>query len=409
MSKITKSILTALLLGSAVGLTSGSMAKPAATHYGFRYSALARFAEHRAEREALRQHETSANSAAHKPVRLDPNFTIIDHPNADPAYGTRVNGINEGGVTSGQYVDKDDGTFHAFLRMPDDSYPVDIHIGHNDTFILLLNDKNETFGSYFDNGTGVENAWVRIKNGAVIPIQVPDGTGGSFGQYINNKGVLSGNYLDDNGAIHSFTRTRSGVITELEDAQNAGSGDGQGSQGIGINNKGDIAGGVFDSNNHMIGFIRSAADGSYLEFEAPGAGPGESQGTEAYEINEHGRTNGQVIDVHDVMHGFIRYPDGKFTIVDAPDAGTRPGQGTFAVEHCEGGWCMGEYIDSNYVSHGFYCTDDCRKRGEIFEYDPPGAGDIGTYTVISSNKSNQIAGTFKDDNAVRHGFIRNPK
>ena len=31
----------------------------------------------------------------------------------------------------------------------------------------------------------------------MIPIQVPDGTGGSFGQFINNKGVLSGNYLDD--------------------------------------------------------------------------------------------------------------------------------------------------------------------------------------------------------------------
>ena len=59
--------------------------------------------------------------------------------------------------------------------------------------------------------------------------------------------------------------------------------------------------------------------------------------------------------------------------------------------------------------HGYYCTDYCKKRGDLVEFDPPGAGDIGTYVVISSNKAHQIAGTFKDDNAIRHGFIRNPE
>jgi hypothetical protein len=409
MSKTTLSILGSILLGGAVALPAFAKAAPAQHHILHMPRA---FARHFGDRFA----EPRSNTAGHiaklnvqPPVRPDSgSYEIIDHANADPGYGTRVNGINESGVTSGQYVDANDGTFHAFLRNPGGSILTDIQVGHNDTFILLLNDKNETFGSYDDKDTGLENAWVRTKDGTVTPIQVPHGTGGSFGQFINNKGVLSGNYLDDNGVIHSFTRTRSGVITELDDAPNSGSGDGQGSQGIGINNRGDIAGGAFDSNNHMIGFIRSAADGSYMEFEAPGAGPGESQGTEAYEINERGRTNGQVVDANGVFHGFIRYPDGKFTIVDAPDAGTGPNQGTFAVEHCEGGWCMGEYIDSNDVSHGYYCTDSCKKRGEILEYDPPGAGDIGAYTVISSNKGHRIAGTFKDDSGIRHGFIRNP-
>ena len=299
--------------------------------------------------------------------------------------------------------DKADGTFHAFLRMPDGSYPVDIHVGNNDTFVGLLNDKNETFGSYIDGNTGLEEPWVRTKDGAVIPIQVPDDKGGGLGQFINNKGVLVGDYYDDNGALHCFTRTRKGTITELADAPNSGTGPEQGTQGIGINNKGYISGAAVDGSDHVYAFVRSP-DGSYEEFEAPGAGSGPGQGTFAAEIDDRGWVVGQVIDAENVMHGFIRDPSKNYTIVDAPDAGTSPGQGTVAVEHREAGWAIGEYIDSNNVSHGYYRKDN----GKIVEYDPPGAGDIGTYFVISSNKAHQIAGTFKDDSAVRHGFIRNP-
>ena len=345
-------------------------------------------------------------AAAHRPIRLDPSYTIIDHPNADSSYGTRVFGINESGVVSAQYVDKDDGTFHASLRMPDDSYPpnLDIHIGSNDTFVGLLNDKNEVFGTYVDGDTGLEQPWVRTRNGGVIPFQVPDGTGGAVGQLINNKGVLVGDYFDGNGAFHCFTRTRKGTITELPDAPGAGPGANQGSQGIGINEEGDISGGIVDSNDNATAFIRWA-DGSYEEFQAPDAGMGPGQGTTAAEIDDRHWVVGQVIDSNGVMHGFIRDPKGKFTIVNAPDAGTSSGQGTVSVEHREAGWAIGEYIDSNDVSHGYYR----KSSGKVVEYDPPGAGDIGTYFVISSNKAHQIAGTFKDDSAVRHGFIRNPK
>lgn len=408
MNKTMKSTVLSLLMGTTLGLIpAGGMASPKPPQHGVRYSLLARLAEHRAERQSLGQRRVAAKRVAHRPVHPDANYTIIDHPDADPGYGTRVSGINEGSVVSGQYVNTADGMFHAFLRMPDGSFPIDIQIGHNDTFVGLLNDKNETFGSYIDGDTGVENAWVRTKDGTVTAVLPPDGTGGGYGQFINNKGVLLGNYLDGNGAIHDFTRTRNGALTELADAPNAGTGEGQGSQGIGINNKGDISGGAIDSNYHVYGFIRWA-NGSYEEFEAPNAGSGEGQGTYAAEINAKGRTNGAVVDANNVNHGFIRDPDGKFTIVDAPDAGTGPGQGTVAVEHCDGGWCVGEYVDSNDVLHGYYCTNSCKNRGEIVEFDPLGAGDIGTYVVISSNKAHQIVGTFKDDGAVRHGFIRNP-
>jgi len=404
MSKTTKFILASLLLGSTLGLPVGGIAKPNIVHPGFRGSLLMRFGEYRGERDAFRLREPAVKPATHRPIRPDANYTIVHHPNGDPSYATRVFGINEGGVVSGQYVDKDDGAFHAFLRMPDGSYPpdLDIHIGNNDTFVGLLNDKNEVSGSYIDNDTGLEQPWVRTKDGAVITIGVPDGAGGGIGQFINNKGVLAGDYFDGNAAFHCFTRTRKGTIAEVPDAPNAGTGADQGSQCIGINNEGDLSGGIVDSNYNATAFIRH--DGSYEEFQAPKAGSGPGQGTTAAEIDDRGWVVGQVIDANDVMHGFIRDPSKNYTIVDAPDAGTSPGQGTVAVEHREAGWAIGEYIDSNGVSHGYYR----KKNGKIVEFDPPGVGDAGTYFVISSNKAHQIAGAFRDENAVRHGFIRNP-
>lgn len=409
MSKTTVSILSSILLSAAIALPASAKTIPPQHRFPHMPGFAMRFGNRFAEPTANPQAGKSTPAKTQKAVRADSgSYTIVDHPDADPSWGTRVVGINESGAGAGYYLNKDDGTFHAFLRTPGGNFS-DIQVGSNDTLGLLLNDKNETFGSYIDSETGLENAWVRTKDGAVSPVLPPDGAGGGIGQFINNKGVLVGVYLDENGAYHCFSRTRKGVLAELPDAPNSGSGDQQGSQCIGNNNQGDIgdiAGGTIDSNDHAIAFIRHVNDGTYEEFEAPNAGSGGGQGTTAAEIDEHGRTYGQVIDGNDVMHGFIRSPNGKFTIVDAPDAGTGPGQGTVAVEHCEGGWCIGEYIDSNDVNHGYYCTANCKKRGEIVEFDPPSAGDIGTYVVISSNKHHQITGTFKDDSAVRHGFVR---
>ena len=406
MSKWTISVLSLVLLSTATALPAVAGPPQHRFPHGLR------FGHPLAEPLSKPRAAPTMTAKARKPVRVDSgNYRIFDNPDADPSWGTRLVGINDSEAGSGYYLNKDDGTFHAFLHMPDGSWK-DIQIGSNDTEGFLVNDKNETFGVYVDNDTGLDEPWVRTRDGAVIPFQVPDGANGGIPQFINNKGVLVGVYLDSNDVYHCFARTRKGAITELPDPENAGTGDQQGAQCIGNNNKGDfgdIAGGVIDSNDHNIAFIRHVNDGSYDEFEAPNAGSGAGQGSFAVEVDENGRTYGQVIDGNDVMHGFIRNKQGKFTIVDAPDAGTGPGQGTVQVEHCEAGWCVGEYIDSNDVNHGFYCTDYCKKRGDFEEFDPPGAGNIGTYVVISSNKAHQITGTFKDDNAVRHGFVRDPE
>jgi hypothetical protein len=405
MTITTKSILTSLLLTTALALPA--TASPAAVlHQHFahlRGPLAARLAGRFSEPHAMHGHKPATKSAMHKPVLLDPSYTIVDEPDADPnLYGTRVFAINESGQISGQYTDSA-GAFHAFLGTPNGNNFnfTTITVHRDDTFVGFLNDKGEVFGTYADKRTGIENGWIRNAKGKVSTFQAPDGTNGTIGQGLNNKGVLAGAYVDDNGAFHTFLRAKDGTITELADEENAGSGDGQGTQGLGINNEGVVSGTTIDSNNVSHGFIR-ASDGTFTDFDVPGAGSGEFQGTEAIEIDDKGWVTGAYVDSNNVSHGFIRDPEGNVTSVDAPDAGTAPGQGTVAVEHREAGWGVGEYIDANDVFHGYFR----KNNGNITEFDAPDAAD--TYTVYSSNGDHLIAGTFHDENGIRHGFIRNP-
>jgi hypothetical protein len=348
-----------------------------------------------------RPHQATVKSAAHRSALPNANYTIIDAPDADPAlYGTRVFTINESGFTSGQYMTSD-GLLHAFLRDPE-GYFTPITINGSFTFGGFLNDKGWTSGSYIDNDTGLETAWIRRPNGKVATYQAPNATNGTATEAMTNNGLQEGEYWDDNGTAHAYIRATDGTFTEF-DAPGAGSDVDQGTLPLGINEQGDVSGTVVDSNYVMHGYIRSAS-GSFTVFDVPGAGSGEGQGTLGIEIDNKGWVSGGYVDSNYVQHGFIRDPSGNFTSVDAPDAGTGPGQGTLAVEHREAGWSVGEYIDSSDVFHGYVR----KKNGKIVEFDPPGAGDIGTFAVFSSNRSHQIAGVFKDENGIRHGFIRNP-
>ena len=405
MSKTKLSIFSSILLGSVFALTGAGTAMPGKHDpSNLRGAHAAHLADRFGENRSARPHTQAAGSKIRRPVLLDPSFKIIDEPDADPTlYGTRVFGINEKGQLSGQYVDSD-GAFHAFLATPngDNTFTfAPITVKHGDTFSGFLNDNGEVFGTYNDRHTGIENTWIRKPNGKIETVII--GSEGTIGQGLNNKGVLVGDYVDDNGAMRGFIRDKSGTITYF-DVPNAGTGEGQGTNPIGIDEHGDVSGIVIDADNVLHGFIRKA-DGTY---EAPidiaGAGTGEFEGTAAIEVDDKGWLTGGYVDSNDVSHGFIRNPQGKVAIVDPPDAGTGQFQGTVEVEHREAGWAIGEYIDNNDVYHGFF-RDETK---HITEFDPPGAGDLGTFTVYSSNRDHVIAGTFKDENGIRHGFLRNP-
>jgi len=411
MKMSAKTLLTTLLLSAAfvvpgVAMPSAGTMERHVPHMRGHFPI--RFAEPDRQFVATHGQKPIKPGSGHKLVLLDPNYKIVDAPDADPSiYGTRVFGINESGQLSGQYVDSA-GAFHAFLATPNGGNFdfTTFTVNGNDTFIGYVNDKGAVDGSYVDNDTGIENSWYRSEKGKITAIQLPDGPNGSFGQWLNNKGTLVGCYIDVNGTYHTYLRPKNGSLTELADADNSGTGDGQGTCGVTINDAGEISGAIMDGNDVSHGFVRSPA-GVYTQIDIPGAGTGPFQGTTAVETDEKGWVSGQYIDSNDVFHGFICDSSdcsNTFISVDAPDAGTGSGQGTVAVEHREAGWSVGEYIDSSDVYHGYFR----KKNGKITEFDAPGAGDQGTYTVFSSNRDHQIAGTFKDENGIRHGFIRNP-
>src|SRR5262249_17962881 len=147
------------------------------------------FATNQADRfaEPRKAHRPAAGSTkTRKPVLLDPSYTIIDEPDADPTlYGTRVFGINESGELSGQYMDSA-GQFHAFVATPngDGTFQFSaITVKGSDTFSGILNDKGETLGTYVNKHTGVENGWALRPGHRIETFAIPEGTGGTIVQW----------------------------------------------------------------------------------------------------------------------------------------------------------------------------------------------------------------------------------
>jgi hypothetical protein len=112
------------------------------------------------------------------------------------------------------------------------------------------------------------------------------------------------------------------------DAPGAGTGSGQGTGCFSytdcstlINNRGAITGYYLDANNVFHGFVRSP-DGTFTSFEAPDAdtNPNDFNGTLPNAINDCGAITGNYYDVNNVAHGFVRSPEGEITSFDIPDS-----------------------------------------------------------------------------------------
>ena len=406
-------ILSSLLLGTTLALSAANAAAPRPTP-----RLMGHLRGHVAARLAGRfgaLEDTQIRKAAAKPVprkQAPPNasYTIIDEPDADPSlYGTRVFFINESNQISGQFEDSS-GQYHAFLcRLPACSAREDftvITVNGSDTFASSVNDSGEVCGTYVDPDSGVEDVWRRDPNTGDIETLVI-GAGGATCVWVNNKGVVTGFYYDENGAAHGYIWAKDGTVTTIDDPA-GGSEPGQGTYPQNINDKGVVSGTVIDSSNVWHGFLYYQ-DGKFKDYDVMGAGQGDGQGTSGIEIEDDGWVTGEYIDASDVLHGFLRSPNGRKVItVDPPDDGTGPGQGNEGVQHLEAGWAVGQFTDAAGTYHGYLCKRCTKNDRTIVEFDPQGVGDYGTYTVVSSNRAHLIVGTFKDDNGIRHGFARNP-
>ena len=174
-------------------------------------------------------------------------------------------------------------------------------------------------GGYEDNsGNFVDHGLVRSPQGKLTSFEAPDaGTGlyqgtGSPGSSValNQFGAIAGYVIDANSVVHGYLRSPWGEITTFDIP-------GAGPQGIGcyndcsigLNNRGAITGYYLDANNVYHGFVRSP-EGKVTSFDAPNANTasGSYSGTFPVSINDEGAITGYYLDVNNVNHGFLRLP-----------------------------------------------------------------------------------------------------
>lgn len=401
MTKITKSILSCLLL-------TGALATPAfAERHHF-----AHLPGHLSSRLAdpdlypgavhVKKHKGSAKKPYKRPVLFDPTFTIVDHPDAGgaPGQGTRVWAINDKGLVSGQYRDSDS-VMHAFLLSPDLTTFTTWQV---ETYFTTgsfggPNNKGDVAGSYFDDD-GIQHGYLRRFKGTISRFDVPGCIDGVEVFAINDKATVVGVCYDENFAFHGFMRSNDGTIT-LIDEPNAGTDADQGTYSQGINDKGEVVGGYVDSSDVRHAFIRSPDDGGFKEYDAAGAGNGPGQGTDAWFVHTNGTIDAGYADSGDLFHGYIRKPDGHMIApIDVPNSPATE------MQVVRGNSSVGDYFDADGTDHGFMRNG----KGRIRPFDAPAAGTgdgLGT-SPAWMNKHRVVAGWLLDDNGVRHGFIRNP-
>jgi hypothetical protein len=134
-------------------------------------------------------------------------FTRIDAAGAGngTSMGTQILALSNKGAVSGIFLDANGS--HGFV--------IDAH-GSQTTFDLPnrqnmlvtgMNSQNDIVGYYADNSLGIERGFVRANSGDLTVFNVAVDDQSTFADDINDKGEISGFYLDSAGVAHSWLRT----------------------------------------------------------------------------------------------------------------------------------------------------------------------------------------------------------
>jgi hypothetical protein len=315
------------------------------------------------------------------PIPARCGIITFDAPGAIPVAGssdgTFPSSINNRGTITGIYVDANS-LYHGFLRGPTGEFTT-----------LDAPGAGTSVGTRFR--APVFPATVNIKTRSIN---------------INDRGAITGNYIDSNNVSHGFLRSPEGEFITL-DAPGASSAEGSfdGTFPSSINNDGTITGSFIDSKDLNHGFLRSPR-GEFIAFDAPGAKSlaAAGYGTVPESINDAAAITGHYIDVHDVTRGFVRSPSGNLITFDAPGAGTTAafGYGTLPESINDAGAITGHYGDPSGLYHGFLRSPG----GKFTTFDAPGAA-AGTLPK-SINAGGAITGHYVDAQNVNRGFVRSP-
>ena len=293
------------------------------------------------------------------------------------------------------------------------------------TFPKSINDTGAITGHYVDGNT-LYHGFLRNREGDFITLDAPgEGTsvGFRFGTLpnniaisssitINNRGTITGNYVDSNHVTHAFVRSAAGQFVTFDaPGASATAGSFDGTFPASINDGGSITGSYIDSKQLTHGFLRTPA-GAFSTVDAPGAGAvaAAGYGTFPRSINDRGAITGHYTDAHGVIHGFLRGPVGEFTAFDAPGTSSAAafGYGTFPESINDAGAIAGHYTDAHGLIHGFVRSPG----GKVTTFDAPGASTVAAfgYGILphSINNAGAIAGHYIDAHGLTHGFVRSP-
>src|SRR5260370_128470 len=118
--------------------------------------------------------------------------------------------------------------------------------------------------------------------------------------------MIAGYYADAAGIDHPYIfNNKGGAFSVITIPAAVG-----GAQATGINDKGSISGFYIDGAGKNHGFLISMGEFRTLDF--PGATL-----TQAFGLNNHDEVVGQYVDASGLTHGFI-FEAGEYTSVDAP-------------------------------------------------------------------------------------------
>ena len=254
------------------------------------------------------------------------------------------------------------------------------------TAVLGINDSGVLTGSFDDQNGNIHSFIFRIpaysrdrlqlRSNAFTIIDFPGGFGTETGQ-INNRSWIVGEYFDGKTGAQKGFLLRNGKFTTIFIPGSVNT------VANGINNQGVIVG-TFDASTGEHGFARIGH--KFVTFDFPG-----SSRTDARSINDAGEITGIYGDQNGGNHGFL-FKDGHFTSIDFP--------GTSGVTSALGinsaGIVVGNYFPS--TGHGFL-----EKEGHFETADFPGGSQSTIPFAINASKT--MVGSYVNSIGQNHGFI----
>lgn len=348
-------------------------------------------------------------------------FVTFDAPGANstaqaatyPLHGTTVVDVNDRGEIVGYFNNDANTVIQAFVRYPDGRIvvsddpgagtapgPLALQVG---TMPNAINDAGITVGSSMTQN-GYNIAFVRSAHDTFTDFTGPQSLPGfnppTRAMSINNRGQITGDYLDYPTGYRAYIRNSDGTMTSFDAPDASFSGFWNGTTATSINAHGDVCGFYHDANGAIHSFLR-LHDGHIIDFDVPGASTAAYAGAFASRITDEGVVLGFYQDQNWQTFGYIRYPNGQVSTVSIPQI---PDGHAFVVTNINHrGDVLGSYLDANSVTRAFLLT----RTGRLFRIDAPKAGTAPSQGTIAVNLNEEeiVAGYFIDANNVSHGFL----